>query len=52
MAKLTPFLGDMSDPNKAFPGIRELKVTVEQDPRGYYLKEHERKRASRETAVA
>lgn len=43
MAKLTPFLGDMSDPTKAFPGIKTLKVTVEQDPGGYYLKEHERK---------
>jgi hypothetical protein len=39
MPKTTPFLGETSDRNKAFPGIKELRVKVTQDLYGTYCKE-------------
>ena len=39
MAAYQPFLGTTTDRNQAFPGIKALKVTVVQDPYGYYCKE-------------
>jgi hypothetical protein len=52
MAKLTPFLPNSNDPAKAFPGIKTLKVTVEQDPRGFYLREGERKQDYTKATIA
>jgi hypothetical protein len=32
-----PFLGSTNNPSEAYPGIKSLRVTVEQDPSGYYI---------------
>ncbi|WP_247572575.1 hypothetical protein [Ralstonia solanacearum] len=37
-ANSRPFLGTTEDPDQAFPGIKEMTVTVAQDPYGYYRK--------------
>ena len=36
MSNSTPFLGETSDRNKAFPGIKALSVKVTQDPNRMY----------------
>jgi hypothetical protein len=43
-----PFLGTTTDVNKAFPGIDEIDITIEQDPYGYYC-QHEWQRVNRYT---
>lgn len=32
-----PFLGYTNDVSKAFPGIKDFRVTIAEDPNGYYL---------------
>ncbi|MDP2376093.1 hypothetical protein [Reyranella sp.] len=34
-----PFLGYTNDVDKAFPGIRDFRVTVTEDPGGYYVRD-------------
>lgn len=35
--KVEPFLGQTSDADKAFPGIKDFRVTIIEDPFGYYV---------------
>ncbi len=34
-----PFLGETTDRDQAFPGIRSLELTIVQDPCGYYTRQ-------------
>ena len=43
-----PFLGTTTNVNDAFPGIKEIDITIVQDPYGYYC-QHEWQRVSRYT---
>ena len=36
MPKSKPFFREVADPDKAFPGIKSLSITIRQDPTGLY----------------
>lgn len=37
--KPVPLFGQTSDVNKAFPGIKDFRVTIMEDPGGYYVRD-------------